>query len=145
MDLAPLLYLVKATERPLLFLIGGLLTAIPTISAVFVVSPIGHVDLPIVLLLLWGPLAMRLRVLSPSLRCLDACVCDCEQIGHCLEFLHGDLLHGLDVANSVTEDIDDLDVLDVRDSIPGIAEMFHIVLEALNMLLSDGLESLDSR
>jgi hypothetical protein len=49
MNLAPLLCIVRATEKPLLFLIGGLLAAIPMI---FAVSPIGHVDFPIVLLLL---------------------------------------------------------------------------------------------
>jgi hypothetical protein len=27
------------------------------------------------------------------------------------------------------EDIDDLDVLDIRDSVPGIVEMFHVVPE----------------
>jgi hypothetical protein len=52
MDLAPLLYVVKASEGPLLFLIGGLLAVIPMISAVFVISPIGHVDLLIIMLLL---------------------------------------------------------------------------------------------
>jgi hypothetical protein len=34
--------------------------------------------------------------------------------------------------------IDDLDVLDVRDSVPGIAEMFHVVPEAFIMFLPDG-------
>jgi hypothetical protein len=43
------------------------------------------------------------------------------------------------------EGIDDLNILDIRDSIPDIAEMFHIVLKALIMLLLDGLESLSSR
>jgi hypothetical protein len=33
------------------------------------------------------------------------------------------------------EDIDDLDVLDMWDSIYGIVEMFHIIPEALIMLL----------
>jgi hypothetical protein len=37
------------------------------------------------------------------------------------------------------EGIDDLDVLDIRDGVPRIAEMFHVVLEALIMLLLDGL------
>jgi hypothetical protein len=41
--------------------------------------------------------------------------------------------------------IDDLDVLDVRDSISVVAEMFHVVPEALIMLLLDGLQSLSSR
>jgi hypothetical protein len=42
------------------------------------------------------------------------------------------------------EGIDDLDILDVRDSVPGIIEMFHVVLEAFIMLLLDGLESFRS-
>jgi hypothetical protein len=145
MDLASLLDVVKAQEWPLLFLIGGLLATIPAISAVLGVSLIGHVDLPIVLLLLWGPLAAGLKELSPGFECLDACVRDCEQISHRLGFLHGDLLHDLDVTDSITEGVDDLDVLDVRDSIPGIAKIFHVVPEALIILLSDGLESLRSR
>jgi hypothetical protein len=41
--------------------------------------------------------------------------------------------------------IDDLDVLDVRDSIPGVAEIFHVVLETFIMLLSDGLQGLCCR
>jgi hypothetical protein len=44
---------------------------------------------------------MGLKESSPSLGCLDACVHDCEQISHRLWFLHCDLLHGLDVADSV--------------------------------------------
>jgi hypothetical protein len=43
------------------------------------------------------------------------------------------------------EGVDDLDDLDVRDSILDIAEMFHVVPKALIMLLSNGLESLSSR
>jgi hypothetical protein len=121
MDLAQLLCVVRATERSLLFLIGGLLAAIPAISTV---SPISHVDLPIILLLLWGPLATGLKESSPGLECLDACVHDCEQIGHHLGFLHGNLLYDLDVADSVAEGVDDLDVLEVRDSVTGIAKCF---------------------
>jgi hypothetical protein len=43
------------------------------------------------------------------------------------------------------ENIDDLNVLDVWDGIPNIAETFHIVSEALVMLLLDSLQSLSSR
>jgi hypothetical protein len=43
------------------------------------------------------------------------------------------------------EDIDDLDVLDVWDSVPGIAEMFHIIWETFIMLLPDGLQGLYCR
>jgi hypothetical protein len=40
------------------------------------------------------------------------------------------------------EGIDDLNVLDIWDSIPGITETFHVVLKTLIMLLSDGLQGL---
>jgi hypothetical protein len=45
-----------------------------------------------------------------------------EQIGHRLGLFHGDLLHRLDITNPIAEGINDLDVLDVRDSVPGIAK-----------------------
>jgi hypothetical protein len=125
-----------------------LLPAVPTVSAVSVIiaiSPVSHFYFLIVLLLLRGPLATRLKKSSLGFESLDACVNHHEQIGHNFGLLHGDLLHDLDVADSVTEGIDDLDVLDVRDSIPSVAEIFHVVLEALIMLLSDGLESLSHR
>jgi hypothetical protein len=144
-DLAPLLEIIKVMKRPLLFLIRGLLAVIPVISAVLAVSLVGRVDLSIILLLLWGPLVMGLKELSPGLGCLDACVHNYEQIGHHLGFLHDDFLHGLDVADSIAEGIYDLDVLDVQDYVPGIAKMFYVVLEALIMLLSDGLEGISSR
>jgi hypothetical protein len=51
MDLVPLLYVIREMKMPLFFLIRGLLTTIPVIYVVLAVSPIGHVDLPIVLLL----------------------------------------------------------------------------------------------
>jgi hypothetical protein len=76
MDFTPLLCVIRALEGPLLFLIGGLLVAIPTTVAIFVVSQIGHVDLPIVLLLLRGPLPVGVKESSPGLECLVACVCD---------------------------------------------------------------------
>jgi hypothetical protein len=37
------------------------------------------------------------------------------------------------------EDINDLDVLDIRDNVPDIIEMFHVVQEAFIMLLLGGL------
>jgi hypothetical protein len=43
------------------------------------------------------------------------------------------------------ESINDLDVLDVWDGVPSVVEMFHVVPEALIMLLVDGLQSLSSR
>jgi hypothetical protein len=59
--------------------------------------------------------------------------------------LHGDLLNSLDVIDLVAEGIDNLDVLDVRDSIPSIAETFHVVSEAFIMLLLNDLHGLSSR
>jgi hypothetical protein len=109
------------------------------ISVILVISLVSHVDFSIVLLLLRGPLATELRKLSSGFRSLDTCVNHYEEADRHLGLLHGDLLRGLDVADSVTEGIDDLNVLDVRDSFPGVTKMFHVVPEALIMLLSDGL------
>jgi hypothetical protein len=88
---------------------------------------------------------MGLKESSPGLGCLNACVYDCEQINHHLGFLHSDLLCGLDVTNFIVESVDDLNVSDVRDSVPGVVEMFHKVPEALIMLLPYCLESVSSR
>jgi hypothetical protein len=130
---------VKVMERPLLLLIQGLLLAIPTVSVILAIFPVSRVDFPVVLLLLHSPPATRLKKSRPDFRSLNACVSYCEQISHRLGLLHDDLPHGLDVADSITEGVDDLDVLDVWDSVPGVAEIFHVVLKALIMLLSDGL------
>jgi hypothetical protein len=145
MDLAPLLCVIRATKRPLLLLIRGLLLAVFVVSVIFAISPVSCVDFPVVLLLLRGPLAPRLKKSSLGFGSLNACVSDCEQIDHHLGLLQGNLLHILDVADSVVEGIDDLNVLDIRDSVSGIAEIFHVVPEALIMLLPNGLESLSSR
>jgi hypothetical protein len=59
--------------------------------------------------------------------------------------LHGNLLNSLNIADPITEGIDDFDVLDVRDSVPGVVEMFHVVLEAFIMLLLDNLQGLNCR
>jgi hypothetical protein len=50
MNLVPLLYVIGALEGSLLFLIRGLLVAIPTISTVLSISSVNGVDLPIILL-----------------------------------------------------------------------------------------------
>jgi hypothetical protein len=42
------------------------------------------------------------------------------------------------------KDVDDLDILDIQDSVPSIAEIFHVVPEALIMFLLDGLQSLSN-
>jgi hypothetical protein len=88
---------------------------------------------------------MGLKKSSLGFISLNAHVSDCKQIGHRSRLLHGDLLHSLDLADSVTESIDDLNVLDIRDGVAGIVEMLHVVPEALIMLLLDGLNSLNSR
>jgi hypothetical protein len=43
------------------------------------------------------------------------------------------------------KDINNLDVLDVRDAISDIAEMLDIIMETLILLLRDGLEGLGGR
>jgi hypothetical protein len=144
MDLTPLLCIVKAMKRPPFFLIQRLLLAIPVIFAIFVISPVSCVDFLIVLFLLRGSIAAGLKKSSPGLRSLNAYVSNCKQIGHRSGLLHGDLLHNLGVTDSVTESIDDLDILDVWDVIPSVAEMFHVVPEALIVLLLDGLQSLSN-
>jgi hypothetical protein len=118
---------------------------VSVVSVILVISPVSRVDFSVILLLLHGPLTTRLKKSSPCFESLNACVSDCEQIGHRLGLLHVDLLHSIDVADSVVEGVDDLDVLDIHDSVPGITEMFHVVPEALIMLLSDDLQSLSNR
>jgi hypothetical protein len=43
------------------------------------------------------------------------------------------------------ESVDDLNILDVGDSVPGIAETFDITAKTLIMSLLDSLEGLSSR
>jgi hypothetical protein len=100
---------------------------VSVVSTTIVISSVSHIDFPVVLLLLCGPLATRFKTSSPCFGSLDACVHDCEQIGHRLRLLHGDLLERLDIADSITEGVDDLDILNIWDSVPGVAEIFHIV------------------
>jgi hypothetical protein len=120
-------------------------SAVSAFSTILAISLVSRVDFLIVLLLLCGPLATGLKKSSPCFKILDARERNYKQMEHRLRFLHGDLLDSLDVTNFVTEGIDDLDVLDIWDSVPGIAGMFHVVLLALIMCLPDGLESLSSR
>jgi hypothetical protein len=110
-----------------------------------VISPVSCVDFLVILLVLRGPLGTRLKKSSPGFRSLNACVSDCEKVGHRLGLFYEDLLHNLDITDSIIEGVDDLDVLDIRDSVPSIAETFHVVLKALIMLLPDGFKSLNSR
>jgi hypothetical protein len=107
--------------------------------------PVSCVDVPIILVLLRGPLAAGLKKLSLVLRSLNAYVSNCKQISYHFGIIHGDLLHSVDVTDPVREDVDDLDVLDVQDSVPSIVEMFHVVMEALIMFLLGGPHGLSSR
>jgi hypothetical protein len=83
--------------------------------------------------------------LCPGLRSLYTYIGDWEQIGYHLQLLLDNLLNNFDVTDPVMEGINDLDVLDIRDSVPGIAEIFHVVPETLSMLLPDGLQGLCCR
>jgi hypothetical protein len=138
MDLAPLLCVIRATERPLLLLIRGLLLvvfAISTTSVIPTISPVSCVDFSVVLLLLQGSLAMRLKKSSPGFGSLNTCVCNCKHIDHCLGLLHGNVLHSLDRVPSVAG----------ITSVPGVVEIFHVVPKDLIILLLDGSQSLSSR
>jgi hypothetical protein len=142
MDLTPLLCVIRSMERSLLFLIQGPLLAVSvvsTVSMILAISLVSRVDFSALLLLLCRPLATRHKKLSPCFKSLNARVSGYEQISHHLGLLHGNLLNSLDVTDSVAEGVDDLNVLDILDSVLGVAEMFHVVPKILIMLLPDGL------
>jgi hypothetical protein len=67
--------------------------------------------------------------LSSSFRSLYAYIGDRERISHYFGLLHGYLFHRFNIADAVTEGINDLDVLDVRDAISGIAETLDIITD----------------
>jgi hypothetical protein len=83
--------------------------------------------------------------LSPGFGSFYAYIGNREQIGHRFELLHCYLFHSFEIADVITEGVNNLDVLDVRDAISGIAEMLDIITETLIMLLLDGLEGLVGR
>jgi hypothetical protein len=66
-------------------------------------------------------------------------VYDYQHISHNFWLLHGDLLDTLNGTDPISEGIDGLNVLDAWDSVSSVAEMFHIISDALIMLLLDGL------
>jgi hypothetical protein len=125
-------------ERPLFLLLSGLLLSVPVIVAILAIR---RVDLPIFLLFLhWGPLVMWFKELSSGLWGLDADVSDCQQIDHHFGLLHGDLFDSPNIADPVTKGVDDFDVLDIRDNISGVAEMFYVLPETFIKLLLDCLQ-----
>jgi tRNA G26 N,N-dimethylase Trm1 len=90
------------------------------VSMILAISSVSRVDFPIIVVLFHGPLVMRLKKSRPGFRSLNAYVSDCEQINHHFGPFYDDLLHSLDVIDSVMEDVDDLDVLDIQDSVTGV-------------------------
>jgi hypothetical protein len=76
---------------------------------------------------------------------LYAYIGDNEQISHHFGLLHGYLFHNFNIADVITKGVNDLNVLDVRDAVSGIAEILDIISETLIMLLLDVLEGLSGR
>jgi hypothetical protein len=143
MDSTPLFCTVGASEGSPFLLIWGLFFAVPVSSAVLLIS-FRDVDLPIIPFS-WWPLATRLQKSSPGFRSFYAYIGHREQISHRFGLLHGYLFHDFDIADAITEGVNDLDVLDVRDAVSGIAKTLDIIAETLIMLVLDGLEGLGSR
>jgi hypothetical protein len=113
-------------------------------STVLLISSFYGVDLPVIPFS-WWPLATRLQKSSLCFKSLYAYIGDREQISNCFGLLHGYLFCSFDITDVITEGVNDLDVLNVRDVVSGIAETLDIILETLIMLLLDGLEGLGSR
>jgi hypothetical protein len=78
--------------------------------------------------------------LGSGLGGLNVDINNCKHIDQRSRLFHGDLLNSHDVGDPVTKDIDDFNVLNVWDRIPGVVETFHIISKALIMLLLDGLQ-----
>jgi hypothetical protein len=88
---------------------------------------------------------MRLQKSSPGFRSFDAYIGNREQISHRFGLLHCYLFHSFEIADAITEGVNNLDVLDVRDAVSSIAETLDIITETLIMLLLDGLEGFGCR
>jgi hypothetical protein len=144
MDLTPLLYVVRASEGSSFLLIGVLFSTIAVSSMVILISSFRGVDV-LIIPSSWWPLASRLEKLSPGFRSFYAYISNCEQIGHCFELLHRYLFHGLGIADAISEGVNNVDVLDVRDAVSGIAETLDIITGTLVVLLLNGLEGLGGR
>jgi hypothetical protein len=72
-------------------------------------------------------------ILKPRCRRLRLPV-DQPQFG----LLYDNLLDNLDITDPIMKGIYDLNVLNVRDSVPDIAETFHIIPKALIVVMLDG-------
>jgi hypothetical protein len=88
---------------------------------------------------------MRLQKSSPGFRSFYAYIGNREQISHRFGLLHCYLFHSFEIADAITEGVNNLDVLDVRDVVSSIAETLDIITKTLIMLLLDGLEGLCCR
>jgi hypothetical protein len=88
---------------------------------------------------------MRLQKSSPGFRSFYAYIGNREQISHRFGLLHCYLFHSFEIADAITEGVNNLDVLDVRDVVSSIAETLDIITKTLIMLLLDGLEGLGCR
>jgi hypothetical protein len=83
-------------------------------------------------LLLDGPISSRLQKSSLGFESFYAYVGNREQISHCFGLLHRYLFHSFEIADAISEGVNNLDVLDVRNV---ITEMLDIITETLIVLL----------
>jgi hypothetical protein len=88
---------------------------------------------------------MRLQKSSSGFISFYAYIGNRKQIGHHFGLLHCYLFHNFEIVDTITEGINNLNVLDVWDAISGTAETLDIITETLIMLLLDGLEGLSGR
>jgi hypothetical protein len=88
---------------------------------------------------------LRLEKSSLGFKSFYAYIGNREQIDHRFGLLHRYLFHVFEIADAISEGVNNLDALDVRDVISGIAETFDIITETLIVLLLDGLEGLGGR
>jgi hypothetical protein len=144
MDFTPLLCAVGASKGSPFLLIWGLFSAVAVFFVVLLISSLHGVDLPIIPSS-WWPLATRLQESSLGFGSFYAYIGNREQISHHFGLLHCYSFHSFEIADAITEGVNNLDDLDVRDAVFGIAEMLDIITETLIILLLDGLEGLDGR
>jgi hypothetical protein len=88
---------------------------------------------------------LRLEKSSPGFGSFYAYIGNHEQIDHRFRLLHRYLFYDFEIADSISEGNNNLDVLDVRDVVSGIAKTLDIITETLVVLLLDGLERLGGR
>jgi hypothetical protein len=127
MDLAPFLGIGEPPERVLELLIRLILVFMSC-----------SIDLTI-FLLLFGPLAFVVKELSSCFWDFDAFV---SYRRHGFGLLYVYLLYSLEISYTIVEGIDDHNILNVQDDIPGVEEVLDEVIEAFIGLLLDDLKGL---